>query len=173
MTISLYDATVSSFRQTLGALSGLLAKAEAFCAEKGVAPEQLIQARLAEDMLPFAYQIKSSVVHSVGAIEGVRRGSFSPDRTTPPETFPALHVRITDALKTLEAMDRSEIDACVGHDMCFVAGERRIEYTAENFLLSFSLPNFYFHAATAYDILRWQGLQIGKRDFMGKTRARR
>lgn len=173
MTISLYDATVSSFRQTLGAVSALLEKAEAFCAAKGVAPEQIIQARLAEDMLPFAYQIKSSVVHSVGAIEGVRRGTFSPDRTTPPETFPALHARITDALKTLEAMDRSEIDAFVGRDMCFVAGERRIEYTAENFLLSFSLPNFYFHAATAYDILRWQGLQIGKRDFMGKTRARR
>lgn len=173
MTISLYDVTVASFRQTLGAMLGLLEKAEAFCVEKGMPPADMIQARLAADMFPFAYQIKSTAVHSLGAIEGVRKGTFSPDRTAPPDTFPALRARVTDTLNALEAIDRTEIEGFVGRDMCFVAGERRIEYTAENFLLSFSLPNFYFHAATAYDILRWQGLQIGKRDFMGKTRVKR
>ena len=173
MTISLYDVTVPSFRQTLGAMTGLLEKAEAFCSEKGMAPADIIQARLAEDMLPFAYQIKSTAIHSLGAIEGVRRGTFSPDRTAPPETFAALRARVADTLNALEAIDRAEIEAFVGRDMCFIVGERRLEYTAENFLLSFSLPNFYFHAATAYDILRWKGMQIGKRDFLAKTRVRR
>ena len=172
MTISLYDATVSSYRQILGAVTGLLEKAEAFCSEKGMPPAEIIQARLAEDMLPFAYQIKSTAVHSWGAIEGVRRGTFAPDRTTPPETFAALHSRIADARKSLDTIDPAEIEAFVGRDMCFVAGEHRIEYTAENFLLSFSLPNFYFHATTAYDILRWKGVQIGKRDFIGKMRVK-
>lgn len=173
MTISLYDATVPSFRQTLGAMTGLLEKAEAFCSEKGLAPADLIQARLAEDMLPFAYQIKSTAVHSLGAIEGVRRGSFSPDRAAPPGSFAALRARVADTLNALEAIDRAEVAAFMGRDMSFVVGERRLEYTAENFLLSFSLPNFYFHAATAYDILRWKGLQIDKRDFLGRTRAKR
>lgn len=172
MPISLYDATVSSYRQTLGAVAGLLEKAEAFCSEQSMPPEALIQARLAPDMLPFAYQVKSTAVHSLGAIEGVRKGSFSPDRTTPPETFPALGARIAATLKALEAIDRAEIESLVGRDMCFVAGERRFEYSAESFLLSFSLPNFYFHAATAYDILRWKGVQVGKRDFMGRVRTR-
>ncbi|MGH8260966.1 MAG: DUF1993 family protein, partial [Steroidobacteraceae bacterium] len=70
MTISLYDATIPSYRQTLGAVAGLLLKAESFCSEKSLAPTDLIQARLAPDMLPFAYQVKSTAVHSLGAIEG-------------------------------------------------------------------------------------------------------
>ena len=60
----------------------------------------------------------------------------------------------------------------LGRDMRFEAGERRLDFTAENFLLSFSQPNFYFHATTAYDILRNQGLPLGKRDFLGKTRRK-
>jgi len=66
----------------------------------------------------------------------------------------------------------SEVAAFIGRDMRFASGERHIDYTAENFLLSFSLPNFYFHAATAYGILRWKGVPIGKRDFMGRTNAK-
>ncbi len=176
MAISLYDATVLNYRQTLGAVAGLLAKAEAFCKEKGLAPSEIIQARLAPDMLPFAYQVKSTAVHSIGAIEGVRRGVFSPDMTPPPETFAALNARIADTLATLETVKPAEVEAFIGRAMRFEVrfegGERRIDFTAENFLLSFSLPNFYFHATTAYDILRWKGVQIGKRDFMGALRSR-
>ena len=145
MPLSLYTATIPSYLQILRAVSGLLDKAGTFCAERGIAAADLIEARLAEDMLPFAYQVKSTVVHSQGAVEAVHRGVFSPDT----------------------------IDALIGRDMRFEFGERRIEYTAEEFLLSFSQPNFYFHAATAYDILRWKGLPIGKRDFIGRTRSRR
>src|SRR3981081_3443617 len=81
MAFPLYAATIPSYQQILGAVSGLLDAAEAFCAEKGIAPADIIKARLAEDMLPFAYQVKSTAVHSLGAIEGVRRGVFSPDMT--------------------------------------------------------------------------------------------
>ena len=173
MAFSLYAATIPSYQQILGAVSGLLITAEAFCSEKGLAHEEIIQARLAEDMQPFAYQVKSTAVHSLGAIEGVRRGAFSPDVSTPPETFAALKTRIEDTLAALGTLQPTEVDAFVGRDMRFVSGDRRLDFTAENFLLSFSQPNFYFHAATTYDILRWKGVPIGKRNFMGKLRIKK
>jgi hypothetical protein len=172
MTFSLYAATIPSYQQILGAVSGLLVTAETFCAEKHLAPEEVIEARLAQDMLPFAYQVKSTAVHSLGSIEGVRRGVFSPDMTPPPQTFAALKTRIAETLAAIAAIAPEEIDGFVGRDMRFEFGERRLPFTAENFLLSFSLPNFYFHAATAYDILRWKGARIGKRDFTGRLRLK-
>jgi len=172
MALSLYAVTVPSYRQTLQAVIGLLDKAQAFCAEKGLAPQDIIQARLAEDMLPFAYQVKSTAVHSLGAIEGARRGVFSPDQTPWPESFDALKALIATTAGALEAIDAAEIDSFIGRDMHFAARTRNVEYTAENFLLSFSLPNFYFHATTAYDILRWKGVPLGKRDFIGRPRTK-
>jgi hypothetical protein len=172
VSFSLYAATIPTYRQILGSVSGLLAKAESFCAEKGLAHEEIIHARLAGDMLPFAYQVKSTAVHSLGAIEGVRKGVFSPDVTPPPQTFHDLKANITHALTALEAVDPKEVDAFVGRDMRFAFGERQLNFTAEDFLLSFSQPNFYFHATTAYDILRWKGLPIGKRDFAGRLRLK-
>jgi uncharacterized protein len=173
MPFSLYAATIPGFQQSLGAVSGLLDKAESFCAEKGIAPPELIQARLATDMLPLAYQVKSTAVHSLGAIEGVRKGVFSPDMTPSPETFAALKARIAETLTALEKIDSAEVDGFLGRDMRFSFGNNYRDYTAENFLLSFSLPNFYFHATTTYDILRWKGMPIGKRDFLGKTRTKK
>jgi hypothetical protein len=173
MTFSLYDAILPNYRQVLASVSGLITKAEAFCTEQGMAPAEIIQARLAPDMHPLAYQVKSTAVHSLGAIEGVRKGVFSPDMSTPPDTFPALQSRIAQTLTALESITPAEIEGFLGRDMCFAFGDRRLQYTAENFLLSFSQPNFYFHAATTYDILRWKGMPIGKRDFLGKTRIKR
>jgi hypothetical protein len=171
MSFSLYAATVPTYCQILEAVGRLLGKAEAWCADRGVAPNDIIQARLAEDMLPFAYQVKATAVHSLGAIEGVRKGVFSPDMTPPPESFVALKARIADTLATLSAIEAAEVDSFVGRDMRFAFGDRHLDFTAENFLLSFSQPNFYFHATTTYDILRWKGLPIGKRDFAGKPRT--
>jgi hypothetical protein len=170
MSISLYAAVVPSYLQILEGVSGLLDKAESFCSEKGMAPERIIEARLAEDMHPFAYQVKSTAVHSLGAIEGVRRGVFSPDTTKPPESFAALKARIAETRAGLQAIAPGEVDGFIGRDMRFSFGERHIDFRAEEFLLSFSQPNFYFHATTAYDILRWKGVPIGKRDFVGRTR---
>jgi uncharacterized protein len=172
MAFSLYAATVPSYRQILESVSGLLHKAEVFCGEKQIPPADIIQARLAADMLPFAYQISSTAVHSLGAIEAVRRGVFAPDMTPPPEDFAGLKARISAALTGLAAIEAAEMDAFVGRDMSFAFRDRRMDFTAENFLLSFSQPNFYFHATTAYDILRWKGLPIGKRDFTGKPRIK-
>jgi len=172
MAFSLYAATVPSYCQILAAVGGLIGKAEAYCTENGIAHQDLIQARLAEDMQPFAYQVKSTVVHSLGAIEGVRKGVFAPDMATPPKDFAALKARVAETLTALEALEAAEIDSFVGRDMRFSFGDRHVDYTAENFLLSFSQPNFYFHAATAYDILRWKGVKIGKRDFLGTTRRK-
>ncbi len=172
MAFTLYAATIPSYLQILNSVSRLIGKAEAFCGEKGIEPEALIQARLADDMLPFAYQVKSAAVHSIGAIEGVRKGTFSPDTSTPPATFEALRDRIAQAIAALEAIDPDEVETFIGKDMRFEFGTNVMEFSAEEFLLSFSQPNFYFHATTAYDILRMKGVQIGKRDFNGRVRKR-
>ena len=173
MSISLYEAVVPPFQQILSAVAGLLDKAETWCTEKGVAPEDIIQFRLAPDMHPFAYQVKSAAVHSIGAIDGVRRGSFSPDFSDPGDTFDALAKRIDDARVALAAIDPEEVDGFVGRPMTFEMRGHAADFTAESFLLSFSKPNFYFHATTAYAILRHKGLQIGKRDYLGGLQMRK
>lgn len=168
MALMLYDITVPLFLQSLGAVAGLIDKAEACCSSDGIAPAEMMDARLAPDMLPFAYQVKSTAVHSIGAIEGVKRGTFSPDTSLPPDSFEGLRGRISEATAALQALGRDEVNALEGGDMRFEFGEYRIDFTAENFLLSFSKPNFYFHVTTAYDILRSRGIGIGKRDYMGQ-----
>lgn len=173
MTLSLYSAVVPNYIQILGAVKGLLDKAEAHCAEGGgCQPDDLLKARLADDMLPFGYQVKSCCAHSIGAIEGVRAGVFSPDMTPWPTTFEGLRTAVAKALAAVEALSRDEINGFVGQDMRFEMGEMKMPFTAEDFLLSFSQPNFYFHATTAYDILRWKGVKLGKRDFMGRPRLK-
>jgi len=124
-------------------------------------------------MLPFAYQIKSCAVHSRGAIEGVRAGQFSPDMTEPPATLAALAQRLDETLAFLEAVDPAELDTFTGRDVVFTIGSKfRREFTAENFLLGFSQPNLYFHATTAYDLLRMKGVKIGKGNYLGAMPAK-
>jgi uncharacterized protein len=172
MTFSLYAATVPSYRQILGGVAGLLRTAETFCAEKAIAPAELIQARLAPDMFPFAMQVMVTIGHSIGAIEGLRKGMFSPDTSPPPDSFEGLRRQVDAALDRLASVEPAEVDGYLGRDMLFVFRDRKLAFTAEDYLLSFAQPNFYFHAATAYDILRWKGLPIGKRDYIGKLRLK-
>jgi hypothetical protein len=131
MTFSLYAATVPSYQQILHAVSNLLDKAQAFCAEKAITPSDIVQARLADDMLPFAYQVKSTSVHSLGAIEAVRRGVFSPDMTPPPDTLPLLKSKIAETLAALAAIEQAEVDAFIGRDMRFEFRDRRIDFRRE------------------------------------------
>lgn len=168
MAISLYDATVPQFIQILQSVAKLVAKAEAYCAETGTDPAEIIGARIHEDMLPFAYQVRSSAYHSAGAIAGLRAGVFTPNYNPPPQDFAGLHAAVQDALSELEQVTAEELDALADRDMRFEAGELRISFTGYKFLLSFSQPNFYFHSSTAYDILRMRGLDLGKRDYLGK-----
>ena len=172
MTLSLYDAVIPSNIQILGAVDRLLDKAEAFAAEKGMTAAELIDARLAPDMLPFGYQVKSVAEHSMAAIEGVRGGNFSPSTAPWPTDFAGLHERIRGAIAALEGIDRAEFDALADKDTQFSMGEMRMPFTGGQFLLSFSQPNFYFHATTAYGILRSLGMKIGKRDFLGALRMK-
>ena len=172
MSITLYDALVPGWQQILGSVANLLDKAQAHCVTHDLPDSALIEARLVADMLPFGFQVKSAVAHSIGAVEGVRKGIFSPDRSPWPTSFAGLKELVSEGLAALDQIDPAEMTGFLGRDMRFEAGERRLDFTAENFLLSFSQPNFYFHATTAYDILRNQGLPLGKRDFLGKTRRK-
>lgn len=172
MTLSLYDAVIPSNIQILGAIDRLLDKAEAFAAEKGMTAAELIDARLAPDMLPFGYQVKSVAEHSIGGFEGVRGGNFSPSMAAWPTDFAGLHERVRGAIAALEGIDRAEFDALADKDTQFSMGEMRMPFTGGQFLLSFSQPNFYFHATTAYGILRSLGMKIGKRDFLGALRMK-
>lgn len=170
MSFSLYDAVVPSNIQILGAVEKLLGTAQSWCAEHGHDPDKVLSARLADDMKPFAYQVKSTIVHSLGAIEGARAGNFSPDFTPPPADFAGLTERVQAGIAALDAMDPSEVNALMGRDMTFTAGDFSLPFKAKNFLLSFSQPNFYFHATTTYDLLRMLGVSLGKRDFLGRLR---
>ena len=172
MSFSLYEATVPSFLQIVGSVGALVTKAEAFATEKGIDPATLLGAKLADDMLPFGYQVKAVSVHSIKAIEGVRAGVVSPDRSPWPADFAGLAAQLAETHAALETVNPDEVNNFVGNDMAFAMGERRMEFTAENFLMSFSMPNFYFHATTAYAILRAQGVPIGKMDFMGRPRLK-
>lgn len=173
MTLSLYEAVIPSNIQILQSIDALLDKAERFAADGGIAPAMLIDARLAPDMLPFGYQIKACANHSVGGIEGVRGGSFSPDVKPWPTDFAGLHGVIREAIATLQQIDRAEFDALAGRDTEFRFGEMALPFAGGQFLLSFSQPNFYFHATIAYAILRMKGVPLGKRDFLGQLRMKR
>jgi hypothetical protein len=172
MAISLYDLSVRSFLQTLGGVSGFLQRGLDHCRDNNIDPEEIVETRLCGDMLPFRFQIVSVVHHSLGAIEGVKRGQFSPPGDTPPLDYVALQALVADTQAGLKALAPAEVNALEGGDIFFQVRDFKMAFVAEDFLSSFSLPNFYFHATTAYDILRSKGVPIGKRDFMGQMRLK-
>lgn len=173
MPITLHQAFVPGSLQILRSVASLIDIAKAHCAETGLPEADLVEDRLIQDMHPFSYQVKSCTVHSQGAIEGLRNGVFSPDFTEPPTTLDGLMGRVLDAIGFLEGVSVEELEEFIGKPMRFEFGEFRMDFTAEDFLLSFSQPNFYFHATTAYDLLRKRGVQVGKRDFLGAVRIKR
>ena len=172
MTIALYDLTVGSYLQIVRATRGVLGRGRAHCEEKGLDPEGLTEARLAEDMLPLRFQIQSVAHHSVGALEGLESGEFAPPRDLEALDYAGLEALARQTEERLEAMDREAVDRLAGGDLVFRLGKHEMPFTAVDFVLSFSLPNFHFHAATAYDVLRTQGVPLGKRDFLGTLRTR-
>lgn len=172
MPLTLHAAFVPSALQMLGTANHLIEKAEKWCAETGCDHSDVVGARIFEDMLPFAYQIKSVADHTAGAIAGIRAGVYSPPLGALPETFAEMREKISDAVSYLEAVSVEELEGMIGGDMRFEFRGTTLPFTAEDFLLSFSQPNFYFHAATAYDILRMKGVAVGKRDFTGRVRLK-
>lgn len=172
MNITFYEASVGSYLQILRAVSGVLDKGLTHCRAVDVNPEKIVETRLAADMLPFSFQIHSVVHHSLGAIEGIRKGVFGPPGAKPPHTYAQLQTLVSDAHTALKKLSPQEVNALEAKDVVFELSGMRMPFTATGFILSFSLPNFYFHATTAYDILRSKGVPLGKRDFMGSPRMK-
>lgn len=172
MAIPLYDVSVSSFLQVLGAVSGFLDKGASHCRETGTDPNDIVEMRLYPDMLPFRFQIISVAHHSKGAIDGVQSGVFTPPTGMADQDYAALQAIVADARSALEKLTRETVDAMQGKDVVFKFGERSIPFTAEGFLMSFSLPNLHFHATTAYDMLRIRGVPLSKRDYLGRMQIK-
>jgi uncharacterized protein len=172
MAISFYDASVATYLQILGAMTGVLDKGLTHCQASNIDPETIVEARLAPDMLPFSFQIHSVVHHSLGAIEGIKSGTFRPPGEKPPHNYAQLQALIADTHATLKNLSSDEVNTLESRDVVFEIRGMKMPFTASGFLLSFSLPNFYFHATTAYDILRAKGASLGKRVFMGPPRMK-
>ena len=168
MAISFYDLSVGTYLRILDAVDGVLDKGRAHCQENGIDLDSVVQTRLIDDMLPFRFQLISVTHHSLGALKGMEAGLFQPPPQVEAETYDELQAMVADARKGVAAYSQEAIEALASKEMVFQIGSARMPFTTEGFLLSFSLPNFYFHAATAYDILRMKGTPIGKRDFMGR-----
>jgi uncharacterized protein len=172
MATSLYDLSVASYLQTVGAIAGVLEKGAQHCRETGVDPDELVGVQLFEDMAPFHFQIRSVAHHSVGALEGVKTGLFHPPAAVGPLPYADLMAMVAKTEEVLKAFTPEEVNGWEGKDVSFQIGERKIPFTAEGFILSFSLPNFHFHATTAYDILRMKGVPLGKRNYLGHMRMK-
>jgi hypothetical protein len=165
--MSFYDATVPAYLQILGSLSGLLSKAEAHCKAKNIAPEVLLTARLYPDMLPLTKQIQLA---SDFAAKGCARLTHSEVPSTPDteKTFEELKQRLARTVDYVKGYKPAQFEGADTKDVTFPIGpDKTMTLKGQVFLSSFSFPNFYFHAATAHGILRHNGVEIGKRDFMG------
>ncbi|MBK8861891.1 MAG: DUF1993 domain-containing protein [Sphingomonadales bacterium] len=171
MSLSLYEAFVPNCQQVVGALANLIDKGEAFAKDKGISDEDMIGARLAEDMWNLPWHVRSCWVHSAYVISLLPSGEFSPDFTQIPDSWDAMRAQVAATLDGLAKVTPEELEAVADSTIGFVLGGKRLmEFTGQNFLLSFSQPNVYFHATTFYDILRMKGVPLGKRDFMGVPR---
>ena len=168
MAFSLYDATVANHLQILGAVDSFLEKSLAHFREKGIDPAEVVETRLAPDMLPLRFQIVSVAHHSRGAMEAAKNGVFVPPSGKPDLDYAALQALVAEARNELAALTPEAVNALIGREVTFKIGDRALPFTAEGFLMSFSLPNFFFHATTTYAILRHKGAPLGKRDFMGR-----
>ena len=105
-------------------------------------------------------------------MEAAQTGVFTPSSAKPDLDYSALQALVTEARNELSDLRPEVVNTLVGRDLTFKVGDRALPFTAEGFLMSFSLPNFFFHATTAYDILRNNGAPLGKRDFMGKLKLK-
>ena len=165
--MSFYDATVPAFLQILGSLSGLLTRAEAHCAAKNIQPEVLLNARLYPDMLPLSRQIQLACDF---ATKGCARLTLSEVPSIPDteKTFAELQQRLANTIAYAKSFKPAQFDGADARDVTFPAGPNKsMTLKGQQFLSGFSFPNFYFHAATAHGILRHNGVEIGKRDFLG------
>lgn len=167
MTLSMYQASVPVFKQMLGGLSGVLAKAEAHAAARNITPAALLQARLYPDMFPLLRQVQVACdfAKSVSArIAGVDVPGFE----DMDESFADLQARIAKTLAFIESLSATQIDGSEARQIVTQAGTPKEKiFSGQSYLLNYGLPHFFFHTTTAYAILRHSGVEIGKKDYIG------
>lgn len=166
MPLSMYQASIPPLQQMLTALSAILDKAAAHAKAEGIDPAELIQARLAPDMIPLLGQVQIASDNAKGAaarLSGREIPKFADDETS----FEELKARLAKTLDFISSIETSEIDGSEDREVTLALRSGSRTLTGQHYLLHFALPNFYFHVTTAYDILRSRGVALGKADFIG------
>jgi hypothetical protein len=167
MAFSMFQASVPVCTQILGAMSGIIDKAAAHCAEKKYDEAWLLTDRLYPDMFPLARQFRqcSDFGRNIpGRLAGGELPSFA---ATDDTSFAAVKARVEKSLDYVKGFTPAQIDGTEDKDINWTQGQRQMSFKGRAYLLHFGLPNFYFHATTAYNILRHRGVELGKRDFLG------
>ncbi len=168
MPLSMYQASVPIFIRMLGNLSAILGKAAAYAEAKKIDPAVLINARLAPDMRPLSFQVQTACDNAKGCaarLAGIEAPSH-PDTET---TFAELQARITKTIDFLQSVSAAQVDGSEERTIILKMRAQEVQFQGQAYLLTFALPNFYFHITTAYAILRHNGLEIGKADFLGRS----
>lgn len=166
MPLSMYQVSIPVFVRGLGVLTTLLDKAAAHAREQGIDPATLVEARLAPDMMTLAAQIQRASDTSKLAAERLT-GRASPRFEDTERTLLELQQRIAATVAYLTTIDDVAMADSEQRSVTLNFGSFKPTFTGQQYLLTFALPNFFFHVTTAYDILRHQGLAIGKRDYLG------
>lgn len=167
MSLSMHAASVPVFQHMLGALRQVLVKAEAHATARKIDPAVLLQARLYPDMLPLARQVQIACDFAKGAparLAGAEVPAYPDDETS----FAELQARIDKTLAFAGGFTAAQVDGSEARTVVQWPGTpREIRFNGQDYLLRFALPNFFFHVTTAYDILRHNGVELGKRDYLG------
>jgi hypothetical protein len=166
MSLGMYQASVPAFVKMLNTLAAILDKAEAYAAARKIDPEVLLNWRLAPDMFPLLKQIQLTSDFAKGTTSRLA-GAEVPKYADEEKTFAELKARIAKTVKFVQGFAAKDIDGSEGRDITLSVGGQSVHFKGEPYLVHFALPNFYFHATTAYDIVRSSGVEIGKRDFLG------
>jgi hypothetical protein len=162
----MYQASVPLFIRGLTVLASLLEKGAAHAAAAGIDPAELINARLAPDMYPLSGQVQRASDASKFAVQRLSQVE-SPKFPDEEATFEQLQRRIADTIAYLQSVSADKLDDAGTRKVTLSFGEFKPEFQGDAYLLTFALPNFYFHVTTAYGILRHAGVPIGKMDFLG------
>jgi hypothetical protein len=169
MPVTMSQLTIPTFVQGLEALAATLYKAEAYAAARKIDEAVLLQARLFPDMFPFVRQVQIAADFAKGAVARLS-GAEPPNYPDTETSFAALKQRVARTLDYIHSIAPEAIDGSEARTVSLKAGQQTLTFAGEPYLLSFVLPNFYFHLATAYDLLRHNGVELGKRDFVGAFR---
>lgn len=168
MSFTMYDACVPVFTQMLGSLGTILDKTAMHVAEKKLEESAFLQARLYPDMYTLARQVRQASDfgrNAPGRLAGVELRPFPAVDAT---SFAELKDRVARSLDFVQGFRREQIDGTEDKDITWMAGDQQRSMKGRAYLLHFSLPHFFFHTTTAYAILRHNGVEVGKRDFIGK-----